>query len=491
MGVTLHFQSTGTVPGNARPVQMFGGSITVGRGPENDLVLPDPTKVLSKRHCAIEEQSGQVVVIDLSTNGTFLNYGKTAIGKTPKPLNDGDILTLGPYELMVELSGSTGAALAPAADPAPRSAPAPVPSGKSALGNALDDLLDGPGGGGDFLDDLLGEDAPLTGPKGVKRPDPDEDGLLPPLDEDDLLGPAKDPFEGMGRSQSDHSPSASDHVRLSSPMSSQQIPEDWGDDDLMAPSGGAAPSIPAARIPDDDPDFGGSSGGAGEGDDPFGWSPAEETAAPAKAEAAAPTPAAPASGGGGDAAARAFLKAAGVEGLDIPDAELEATLSRMGHVFRIMVKGMREILMARATVKSEFRIDQTMIAAGGNNPLKFSVSPEQAVEAMVKPRTTGYLDATEAAEQALKDIRAHEIAMVTGMEAALKGILKELSPAALEGRIEVGGGLSSVLKGKKARYWEVYEKLYGEISDQAENDFQELFAKEFAQAYKAQLEKLK
>ena len=115
----------------------------------------------------------------------------------------------------------------------------------------------------------------------------------------------------------------------------------------------------------------------------------------------------------------------------------------------------------------------------------------QRVEAMVKPQAKGYLDATDAAHQALKDIKAHEVAMVTGMEAALRGILKRLDPKVLEERISVGGGFSSVLKSRKARYWEIYEDMYAEISDQAENDFNELFAKEFARAYQEQLDKLK
>ena len=42
MPVTLKFQSTGLVPGDARPLKMRGGSLTVGRGATNDLVLPDP-----------------------------------------------------------------------------------------------------------------------------------------------------------------------------------------------------------------------------------------------------------------------------------------------------------------------------------------------------------------------------------------------------------------------------------------------------------------
>ena len=81
--------------------------------------------------------------------------------------------------------------------------------------------------------------------------------------------------------------------------------------------------------------------------------------------------------------------------------------------------------------------------------------------------------------------------MVTGMEAALKGVLSKLDPAVLEEKIQGGGGLSGMLKSKEARYWEIYETMFAEISDQAENDFHELFSKEFAKAYKDQLERLK
>jgi len=55
--------------------------------------------------------------------------------------------------------------------------------------------------------------------------------------------------------------------------------------------------------------------------------------------------------------------------------------------------------------------------------------------------------------------------MMTGMEAALKGVLAKLDPKELEGQIQVSSGLGSMLKGKKARYWEIYEKMYAQISD--------------------------
>ena len=189
--------------------------------------------------------------------------------------------------------------------------------------------------------------------------------------------------------------------------------------------------------------------------------------------------------------AMAFIKGMGAEEANIKPEDMASTMARMGRVMKTLVTGLREILMTRTSIKSEFRIEQTMISAGGNNPLKFSISPEQAIETMVQPTSKGYLSAESAVEEALHDIKAHEIAMVTGMEAALKGVLRKLDPEELAGQIESKGGLGSMFKGKKARYWEVYEKMYADISDQAENDFHDLFSREFARAYKNQLDKLK
>ena len=533
MSVKVHFQSTGTVPGNARPVAMGGRSLTIGRGDDNDLVLPDPDRMVSKHHCAIEDHGGNVVVVDYSTNGTFLNYGKVALGNVPTPLNDGDILSMGPYELLVEIRSARSA------DPL-ANIPPPLEDDRPlvAPGNAVPGLLDDGTSDGDFLDDLLGGAAVPAGPKGVVRAEPGDDGLLPPLgegDSDDLLAPMADPDAGLGASQGMHNPSVEDRFEVphAAPPNAT-IPDDW-DDDLMGgptipddPFGAPAPSAPpapsATPVPSATPEFRPEAvpeppprarpqpprpaaaapppaPPAPQPAPPPAPGPAPQPTPEAAAEAAPPptlpppTPPAPVAtavpAAAGDAATRAFLVALGADGMALPDAELVATMTRLGGVLRVMIEGMREVLMTRASIKSEFRINQTMISAGGNNPLKFSVSPEQAIEAMVKPTTRGYLDASAAATQALEDIKAHEVAMMTGMEAALKGVLARLDPAALEGRLDESGGLTSVFKGRKARYWELYEKLYAGIADEAENDFHDLFAKEFARAYQEQLDRLK
>lgn len=482
MPVTLKFQSSGAVPGNAQPVQMQGGSLTVGRGQANDLVLPDPDRLLSKSHFAIEDHNGNVVVVDLSTNGTFLNYSKIPLGKVPTPLNNGDVLALGSYELVVEISTEL-----PELDDIIAS---PAAQGQASHGNADNApdplaLLDDAGPGGDFLDDLLGASDSPTGPSQLNPVDP-IDELLPPLgeDEDPFFQKPSDGREGDGASRPSHSPSAHDSFVPQS-AASNLIPDDW-EDDLL---GGGAPAeaelpktelpVPPVRHAAPEPVL-----------DPVIKPETERKRTPPDLPRTSSGPVDP-DGPVETDAARAFLAAVGAEEVVISDDDLVTTMARMGRVMKTLVTGLREILMTRTSIKSEFRIEQTMISAGGNNPLKFSISPEQAIEAMVKPGARGYLGAESAAEQALGDIKAHEIAMVTGMEAALKGVLVKLNPEVLAGQIETSGAIGSLLKGKKARYWEVYEKIYGEISDQAENDFHDLFSREFARAYKEQLDKLK
>ena len=586
MSVTLRFQSSGAVPGDGRPVTMRGSSLTIGRGPENDLVLPDPDRQISKTHCVIENHNGNLVAVDLSTNGTFLNYGKIALGRTPTPLNDGDVLVMGAYELVVQVSSQS-------AEPA-----APLMDERASFGNAARApdpmrLLDDAAPGGDFLDGLLGGAKP-KGPGQFRSQQDDFAELLPPLGDDGpLLGPA--PVQHVGPAMRDHAPSGSDAFRA--PVASRSvIPDDW--EDLLAPAKPAAapiyapplpPTSAAVLIPDDDlfglaplstdpepvapPDpvappepvappvpipidepaqpvvavvralIDAEPLDEATGFDPFATlapsfavppaPPEPERVAPPRSEAAtfdpfatdpnrprkstmvpaqsavvaepvapsspasailAPEAAAivtPAPVYANTDAARAFLAAVGAADMRITDAELPDTMARLGKTLKAMITGLREILMTRTSIKSEFRIEQTMVNVGGNNPLKFSISPEQAVEAMIKPTVRGYLPADKAAEQALEDIRAHEVAMVTGMEAALKGVLGKLNPAILTQKIEAKGGFGGFLKNRKAQYWETYEAMYAEISDQAENDFHELFAREFAKAYKDQLARLK
>jgi predicted component of type VI protein secretion system len=96
-----------------------GGSI--GRAADNDWVLPDPDRLLSNYHAQIEADGTDVRIVDLSTNGIFLNGAREALGRGQShKLADGDRLRLGPYRVEVSLT-----AVAPS-----RPASAPLPMGE-------------------------------------------------------------------------------------------------------------------------------------------------------------------------------------------------------------------------------------------------------------------------------------------------------------------------------------------------------------------------
>jgi pSer/pThr/pTyr-binding forkhead associated (FHA) protein len=79
---------------------LAASTIIIGRGSDCDVVLHD--SLVSRRHCQIQHEEGQVVVSDLHTaNGVFLNDTQTRI--ETHVLNNGDKIICGKSFLSVEL----------------------------------------------------------------------------------------------------------------------------------------------------------------------------------------------------------------------------------------------------------------------------------------------------------------------------------------------------------------------------------------------------
>jgi type VI secretion system FHA domain protein len=177
----------------------------------------------------------------------------------------------------------------------------------------------------------------------------------------------------------------------------------------------------------------------------------------------------------------AFLRGAGV-----PNARLDdpaATMHDLGAAFRALVAGLRAVLIARAAIKGEFRIEQTMIRAKGNNPLKFSADDDDALAALLGVgRRTGMAAADSVAE-ALRDIRLHELASVAAMQKAVRDLLAQLSPEAIQA--SAGSGLLPVQK--KARAFEAFEAQHAALVSALADDFDSAFGKAFARAYEEAL----
>jgi type VI secretion system protein ImpI/type VI secretion system protein len=434
------------VPPQTRAVP--GGEFAIGRGSENDWVLPDPERFLSKRHCLLAYRSGGWQVADLSTNGTFLNGEADPIGHgQPRDLRDGDRLRLGSYEIELRI------------------AEAPMPRHVSPVRNdpfALDPFgaRATPPTGLNEQDSLLqrgAEQNPFASgmaSSSVNLP-PDYDPLAP--------DPAETPFSGP--TQPDHSPHLEDMFRPALPRA--LLPDDWDTEPITQPAVAPAPAV-AERAPVMPATA-----------EPQPLPPRSTPAPGAVSSATAAAAAVPA-----DDLLVAFLRGTGLP--EARPADPTAAMEALGGAFRALVSGLRLALIARSAIKAEFRIEQTGIRSRGNNPLKFSADDDDALVALLGAGRHTEMGAAEAVADALRDIRFHEIATVAAMRSAVHALLARFDPGKLRLAAE-HGGLSLVPVQKKARAWEAFEALYAQTSQALVDDLDSVFGKAFAHAYERAL----
>ena len=514
----------------------LGGSI--GRADNNQLVLPDPERTISRVHARVVFRSSGFAIVDNGSNPISVNGAPLGTGRE-FPLAPGDQVQIGGYVLKASQGAAAGAVDDPFADlfgdaavglavpppaptpmrsvtqswvptpPPPPAASWPAPSPALAPGLIPDDwdpfapdtpspaapaaaaaaggagpLFDLPLNpmGGDSLDDLFGlGNAPLGGdPLGAS---PQQALLMQP----NMAGHA-DPLQALSRPAAIDIPTHGDlGSELNTPMLLKRAAPAPG-----APAGavfswdstsrdGRVVTLPGARRDDAPP--------------PAAPAFAAPVPAPAPLPAARTAQAAratPVAAGAGDSTE---LLEALLDGLSAPGVRIErltpAMMLLIGQVLRESMRGTVELLVARAALKREMRAEMTMIVARENNPLKFSPSVEVALQHLLGPPSPGFMAAAPAVRDAFDDLRAHQLGVMAGMKAAFEGVLQRFDPAQLEGKLTRKSAINSLIPStRKARLWELFQELFSQISAEAQDDFDELFGRAFLRAYEAQLDKL-
>src|SRR5271170_2359234 len=105
MALRLRVVSEHSTRLGAQSTKVFGvHGGTVGRATDNEWILPDPERYLSGKHARIDFRAGVYVLVDTSSNGTYVNGAQVPLGKYHDyPLKDGDYVRLGEYELLVSI----------------------------------------------------------------------------------------------------------------------------------------------------------------------------------------------------------------------------------------------------------------------------------------------------------------------------------------------------------------------------------------------------
>jgi type VI secretion system protein ImpI len=434
MYLTLEVISGNAPAGSRRKVFTVDGG-KIGRAPENDMVLTGVG--VHRHHATVRFINGVFFIEGVGTNGIAVNNAEAVLPRNePYPLKTGDKVFIDEFEVSIGVSVQP-----PPEAAAPRAA---APPARPAARAPVEPILEA-----DDLDPLNQLSAP---PARVQaRP--------PPTSEWNQTSSLNDQF----------TPPAPSAPPLGG---GQAIPENWDMTSFdrsklqpQAPAPRAMPPQPSSPVQRAAP-------------------PPQRPAPPAQRPPAAPRAPAPAAAGG-NFEWDAFLRAAGVDPAQVPDD----TADVLGHIMRIVVQGLIEVLRARSEIKSQFRMPLTQVKVSENNPLKFAANAESALNTLFGKQNPAYLRPREAFDDAFNDVRFHQLAMLAGVRAGFDNLMQRFEPEVLQESFDklakrglFGGG---------AKYWEMYGERYREMVADSDETFRRLFGEEFARAYEQQLAVLK
>jgi type VI secretion system protein len=475
MQLTLKVLNCRGRPAPEQSVRFDQRSGTIGRSPDNDLVLPDPENFISRRHAEIKYERGSYILTDTSLSGTVIDDCEPLI-KSSSMLRDGMRIQIGDYELGVEIEDAD--------DEEPISHDSF--SSDDQLTEIFSPLGYSPRDPAQPRDFFANFEEPQ--PQHLaQEPAP----ALPSLD-DEQPESAESLLAPFAAAIPARASSVSDPADESLASDSSVIPADSGPDEW--PDHPPSPPIDADLDPDSktepmnlDP--------ISEPNPSLSVSPAESGGqiasefrdAPAKVEVAVPpldrlAQEAPETNiRSGDVLFKVLLDSMGIDDPRVlKGANEEAMVRLIGEMLVSLIEGMMILLRNRAESKNRFRLPVTMIRPVENNPLKFSVSVTDAVTALLKPGHKGYLNPIDAIRSAIDDLCSHELAMASGTRSSLIDLLSKFDPDQFEK--QSSGGF---FKNNDAKCWQTYSSAYKELVHEAVDGF---FGEAFAMAYEEQVE---
>ena len=132
-----------------------------------------------------------------------------------------------------------------------------------------------------------------------------------------------------------------------------------------------------------------------------------------------------------------------------------------------------------------------MVSSRDNNPLKLMTDAREALGYLLDPGGPegAFLPPVDAVRDSCSELRAHEIALMAAMRAAISGAIERFDPERLEEEMQKSRG--RVMLNKKAALWDFFVAYQARLGRDVEDDFNRVFAREFLGTYTAQVNRLR
>jgi predicted component of type VI protein secretion system len=156
----------------------------------------------------------------------------------------------------------------------------------------------------------------------------------------------------------------------------------------------------------------------------------------------------------------AFCRGAGLEPSSFAGEDPAALMERLGATYRQAIDELSAMVRDRATIKEQLEMQRTTISARDNNPLKWASPERVAVDLLQEPDGGGFLKGAAAFKACFSDLRRHGVGLMAGSDAAIRFVLGELDPTA----IELLARRSSPFASKTEAAWKLYCERHAALS---------------------------
>lgn len=201
--------------------------------------------------------------------------------------------------------------------------------------------------------------------------------------------------------------------------------------------------------------------------------------------------------GGGDVL-QGELLAGLLEGMGLGDMQPvpqfdKENMRQLGQMLSMFSQGTVALLSSRSILKRGVKADMTMVLDDANNPFKLLPSGKTVLMQMFGTRMPGFMPPKKSVRDALIDLQAHQLGMISGIRAIIAAMLQSFNPEQLEEAAREDGAVSRIgLPGsRKAALWDYFVKRYGETAGEIEDDFHTLFGEAFLHAYDMEVNQYK
>lgn len=183
-----------------------------------------------------------------------------------------------------------------------------------------------------------------------------------------------------------------------------------------------------------------------------------------------------------------FKQGAGLTDSRYPEQLTPELMFMLGKMLAESVQGCMDLLGARAAAKQEVRVSVTLINAEANNPLKFLPTGLSVLAQIFGPRMPGFQDGPTAIADAFQDLRSHEVAMMAGTQAVVRGLFDRFDPRYLEELLQSQGRAKPLFNNQRdARLWDLYRSRYEWLKEEVKNQSPTSWGAEFLSAYQAEV----